>query len=234
MLLQDSRRPPASARTGSSSCSRTRTARSGTGLASTRGSASSTVPSRSAGRGRTSSRPQSRPRTPRIARARRSSLLYDALAAMDPSPVVRLNRAVAVALAGDVEQRSGARSTRSMCSTSYHLLHAARADLCRRLGRRDEAAAAYRRALALTANETETPVPRAAPSRGLVGRARRPPRGSPPGELRRPQGSLECHDSPAEPEPERHLRGRAPAPADGDHRVTRRGHCEVPRMARCR
>ena len=38
----------------------------------------------------------------------------------------------------------------------YHLLHAARADLLRRLDRKDEAAASYRQALALTANESET------------------------------------------------------------------------------
>jgi RNA polymerase sigma-70 factor, ECF subfamily len=82
-------------------------------------------------------------------------LLYDALAAMDPSPVVRLNRAVAVALAGDVG-RGLALIDEIDVLDDYHLLHAARADLCRRLGRRDEAAAAYRRALALTANETET------------------------------------------------------------------------------
>jgi RNA polymerase sigma-70 factor (ECF subfamily) len=82
-------------------------------------------------------------------------LLYDALAAMDPSPVVRLNRAVAVALAGDVG-RGLALIDEIDALDEYHLLHAARADLCRRLGRRDEAAAAYRRALALTANETET------------------------------------------------------------------------------
>jgi RNA polymerase sigma-70 factor (ECF subfamily) len=82
-------------------------------------------------------------------------VLYDALAAMDSSPVVRLNRAVAVALAGDVG-RGLALIDEIEVLDDYHLLHAARADLCRRLGRRDEAAAAYRRALALTANETET------------------------------------------------------------------------------
>jgi RNA polymerase sigma-70 factor, ECF subfamily len=82
-------------------------------------------------------------------------VLYDALVAMDPSPVVRLNRAVAVALAGDVD-RGLALIDEIEVLDDYHLLHAARADLCRRLGRHNEAAAAYRRALALTANETET------------------------------------------------------------------------------
>ena len=81
--------------------------------------------------------------------------LYDALSTLDPSPVVRLNRAVAVALAGDVD-RGLALIDEIDALDEYHLLHAARADLCRRLGRWDEAAAAYRRALELTANETET------------------------------------------------------------------------------
>jgi RNA polymerase sigma-70 factor (ECF subfamily) len=81
--------------------------------------------------------------------------LYDALAGLDPSPVVLLNRAVAVALAGDLEE--GLESMGSLEGLeSYHLLHAARADLLRRLGRRDEAASAYRRALELTENEPET------------------------------------------------------------------------------
>ena len=80
---------------------------------------------------------------------------YDALAAVDPSPVVLLNRAVAVALAGDVD-RGLALIDELGSLEDYYLLHAARADLCRRLGRRDDAAEAYRRALELTANETET------------------------------------------------------------------------------
>ena len=80
---------------------------------------------------------------------------YDALAALDPSPVVLLNRAVAVALAGDVD-RGLALIDELGSLEDYYLLHAARADLCRRLGRREDAAEAYRRALELTANETET------------------------------------------------------------------------------
>jgi RNA polymerase sigma-70 factor (ECF subfamily) len=81
--------------------------------------------------------------------------LYDALATIDPSPVVQLNRAVAVALAGDVD--GGLALLAEIGGLEqYHLLHAARADLYRRLDRRDEAAAAYRRALQLTTNETET------------------------------------------------------------------------------
>ena len=82
-------------------------------------------------------------------------LLYEALASLDPSPVVQLNRAVAVALAGDVDE--GLALLDEVAGLDqYHLLHAARADLYRRLERRDEAAAAYRRALELTTNEAET------------------------------------------------------------------------------
>jgi RNA polymerase sigma-70 factor (ECF subfamily) len=81
-------------------------------------------------------------------------LLYEALATLDPSPVVQLNRAVAVALAGDVNEGL-ALLDEVHGLDQYHLLHAARADLYRRLDRRDEAAVAYRRALELTTNEAE-------------------------------------------------------------------------------
>jgi RNA polymerase sigma-70 factor, ECF subfamily len=81
--------------------------------------------------------------------------LYDALAAMDPSPVVHLNRAVAVALAGDVGEGLALLDAIDGLD-QYHLLHAARADLYRRLDRRDDAAAAYRRALELTTNQAES------------------------------------------------------------------------------
>jgi RNA polymerase sigma-70 factor (ECF subfamily) len=83
------------------------------------------------------------------------ALLYDRLARLDPSPVVELNRAVAVALSGRVEDGL-ALVDRLDGLEGYHLLHAARADLLRRLDRRDEAAAAYRRALELTANDAES------------------------------------------------------------------------------
>ena len=80
--------------------------------------------------------------------------LYDALVGLDPSPVVALNRAVAVALAGDV---AGGLALLDDVDglDGYHLFHAAQADLFRRLERRDEAAAAYRRALELTTNRSE-------------------------------------------------------------------------------
>jgi len=80
--------------------------------------------------------------------------LYAALAELDPSPVVELNHAVAVALAGDLE--GGLALLESIEGLDgYHLFHAARADLYRRLERRDEAASSYRRALELVTNESE-------------------------------------------------------------------------------
>ncbi len=81
-------------------------------------------------------------------------VLYDRLAIYDASPVVLLNRAVAVALSGRLEDGLALMDDLDGLE-GYHLLHAARADLLRRLDRRDEAADAYRRALELTANEPE-------------------------------------------------------------------------------
>ena len=82
-------------------------------------------------------------------------VLYDRLSTLDPSPIVLLNRAVAVALAGDLD--GGLALVDALDGLEgYHLLHAARADLLRRLDRRDEAASSYRRALELTTNEPET------------------------------------------------------------------------------
>jgi RNA polymerase sigma-70 factor (ECF subfamily) len=80
--------------------------------------------------------------------------LYDRLGELDSSPVVLLNRAVAVALAGQLEEGLALVDDLEGLE-GYHLLHAARADLLRRLNRPAEAAAAYRRALELTANEPE-------------------------------------------------------------------------------
>jgi RNA polymerase sigma-70 factor, ECF subfamily len=81
--------------------------------------------------------------------------LYEALADIDPSPIVRLNHAVAVALAGNVDEGLALLDAIDGLE-SYHLLHAARADLYRRLDQRDEAADAYRRALELATSEPET------------------------------------------------------------------------------
>jgi RNA polymerase sigma-70 factor (ECF subfamily) len=82
-------------------------------------------------------------------------VLYDRLAELDPSPIVELNRAVAIALSGRLgEGLALVNGLRDL--EGYHLLHAARADLLRRLERPDEAAKSYRRALELTANESES------------------------------------------------------------------------------
>src|SRR5262249_34405034 len=83
--------------------------------------------------------------------------LYDALIQADPSPVVELNRAVAVAM------RDGPAAGLVLVDAilahgdldDYHLAHSARADLCRRLGRTAEARVSYQRALALTRLEPE-------------------------------------------------------------------------------
>jgi len=88
---------------------------------------------------------------------RRIAALYDRLLAVAGSPVVALNRAVAVAM---VEGPAAGLALMDTLAASgeldgYHLLHAGRADLLRRLGRTAEAAAAYRRALAHTANPVE-------------------------------------------------------------------------------
>jgi RNA polymerase sigma-70 factor (ECF subfamily) len=81
--------------------------------------------------------------------------LYEALATIDPSPVVRLNHAVAVALDGDVE--GGLVLLEGIEGLDgYHLFHAARADLLRRLERRSDAADSYRRALELTTSDSES------------------------------------------------------------------------------
>lgn len=83
--------------------------------------------------------------------------LYDLLLQAMPSPVVELNRAVALSM------RDGAEAGLALIEAildrgdlrDYHLAHAVRADLCRQLGRRDEARAAYRRALDLAQQEPE-------------------------------------------------------------------------------
>jgi len=83
--------------------------------------------------------------------------LYDVLATMDPSPIVALNRAVAVAMRDG--PAAGLQLTDAILQQGdlkdYRLLHAARADLLRRLHRVDEARAAYARALELTQQEPE-------------------------------------------------------------------------------
>ena len=83
--------------------------------------------------------------------------LYDVLLRVEPSPVVALNRAVALAMTGATE--AGLAAIEALLATGdltgYHLAHAARADLCRRLGRIADALTSYRTALTLTRQEPE-------------------------------------------------------------------------------
>ena len=83
--------------------------------------------------------------------------LYDVLVRADPSPVVELNRAVAVAMRDG--PAAGLRLVEAILErgdlADYRLAHAARADLCRRLGRNEDARASYQRALALTRQTPE-------------------------------------------------------------------------------
>lgn len=83
--------------------------------------------------------------------------LYGVLARIEPSPVVELNRAVAVAMrdgpAAGLELVDAILARGEL--TEYALAHAAQADLCRRLGQKDKARAAYERALALTQAEPQ-------------------------------------------------------------------------------
>ena len=81
--------------------------------------------------------------------------LYAQLARLVPSPVVELNRAVAVALAEGPERGLELVERLEADLGSYHLFHSARADLLRRLGRYDEASVAYQRALDLAGEPVE-------------------------------------------------------------------------------
>ncbi len=82
--------------------------------------------------------------------------LYRALAEVAPSPVVELNRAVAIGLAqGPAAGLAALDAIEASALSGYHLLPGARADFLRRLGRRAEAAAEYRRALGLAGNARE-------------------------------------------------------------------------------
>ena len=83
--------------------------------------------------------------------------LYDLLMRAMPSPVIELNRSVAVAMSRGYE--AGLELIESILHrgdlAEYHLAHAARADLCRRLGRTDDARKSFEAALALTKQEPE-------------------------------------------------------------------------------
>src|SRR5207245_8316047 len=81
------------------------------------------------------------------------SHLYDHLLALAPTPVVALNRAIAI---GEVRGAAAAlRLVDELDLDNYHPFHATRADLFRRLGRASEAAAAYERAAAMAPTDAE-------------------------------------------------------------------------------
>lgn len=79
--------------------------------------------------------------------------LYDHLMALTPTPIVALNRAIAIAELGRVAEALAI--VDGLALPTYHLLHATRADFLRRLGRPEEAVAEYESALRLTANRAE-------------------------------------------------------------------------------
>ncbi len=87
----------------------------------------------------------------------RIAILYGALQRIQPSPVIALNRAAAIAMAHGYGQGLALMDDLGQSGEldRYHLYHAARADLLRRLGRKDEAAEAYRAALGLATNQAE-------------------------------------------------------------------------------
>lgn len=81
--------------------------------------------------------------------------LYDLLERLQPSPIVSLNRAVAVAMADSPQTALVLIDRLATQLDSYHLFHATRADLWRRVGAREVAARSYRRALELVTNDSE-------------------------------------------------------------------------------
>lgn len=81
--------------------------------------------------------------------------LYDQLVRLDPSPIIALNRAIAVAELDGLEPGLLAVDRLSQSLAGYHAYHATRADLLRRLGRNQESRAAYDQAIELAANSAE-------------------------------------------------------------------------------
>jgi RNA polymerase sigma-70 factor (ECF subfamily) len=92
---------------------------------------------------------------PSVTDWRSIATLYAALTRISDSPVIKLNRAAAVAMAEGPERGLELMDELAGDLEKYHLFHAARADLLRRLERADEATAAYRRALELVSNPAE-------------------------------------------------------------------------------
>jgi hypothetical protein len=151
---------PGWTRGGRWSCSRIRTDPYGIGARSPRDSSASSGPSERGGQGHTLSKPPSPHSTPERAGEtdwRQIAALYDLLARVLPTPVVELNRAVALAMVEGPERGLVLLDALEASGElrGYHLLPAARADLLRRLGRVDEAREAYRAAARLATLEPE-------------------------------------------------------------------------------
>jgi predicted RNA polymerase sigma factor len=87
----------------------------------------------------------------------RRAALYDALAQLTPSPVVELNRAVAISMAGGPQEALGLVDGLAAGGEldGYHLLRSVRADLLEKLGRTEEAREEFERAAAMTENARE-------------------------------------------------------------------------------
>jgi RNA polymerase sigma-70 factor (ECF subfamily) len=82
--------------------------------------------------------------------------LYDQLVRIDPSPIIAMNRAIAVAELDGPQVALTTVDRLGDTLTNYHAYHATRADLLRRLDRREESRAAYERAIELAGNTAET------------------------------------------------------------------------------
>jgi RNA polymerase sigma-70 factor (ECF subfamily) len=81
--------------------------------------------------------------------------LYDVLERLQPSPIVSLNRAVAIAMVDSPQAAIRLLDKLATELDGYHLFHATRADLLRRVGASEAAAQSYRRALELVTNDSE-------------------------------------------------------------------------------
>jgi len=81
--------------------------------------------------------------------------LYEVLERLQPSPIVTLNRAVAIAMAESPQAAFVLLDSLAPELDSYHLFHATRADLCRRVGAFKDAIQSYKRALELVTNDSE-------------------------------------------------------------------------------
>ncbi len=153
------------------------------------------------------------------------AVLYGRLAELSPSPVIELNRAVAVAMAEGPERGLELIEPLEEPLDGYHLMHSARADLLRRLERTDEAAEAYRPRARPRAQRERAALPLGADRGALghggkrevdrLGRARRMCDSL---GLELPAG-IEDHDGTAEQAGIGDLGERAPGPADRDRGV---------------